>query len=229
MSDRKERRWSVLSSLNPFKNGREGDIRFKDDIEKQKVSLCIDSKSKYFGGAQMQTSFFFKKNRETGKVDLTYYSRNPCEVDKKLLYRNCTYFGIANYENDGTVFELTSEVSDSSFFLYCNIKRSFNRKAVVNSVNKLIETVLNENICENEPALIETVLNEDICEDQPSSAEVYPLCHIQSRERKKNIPSWTMEYPSMICYSRCKNKITNYAESDSSPNCYISGAIVLYE
>jgi hypothetical protein len=187
-------RWNLLMrSLNPWKKC---DIRFEDDIENKKVSLHIEPKC--FGGLKTQTwsSFVFEKNSQTSKVDLKYCSLEPDGKRTRRTFRNCTHFGIADYEREGILFELTSEFCDSLFGISWNIFfiSLFNQKFIVDSVNKLIETVLNENICE----------------DQPSSTAAYPLCHIQYTGHEKI----------------CENRVSNYAKADLSPRYYISDTII---
>lgn len=139
---------------------------FKDEIEKNQVNFIIQHN--FLGGSL--TYFSFKKNSTTGKVDLDLCSRLRNKRDKMKTFENCTHCGILFDGTGGTLIELTSEFSDYSFYLRCIFKQTYNLGVVVDSINRLIETVLNEN------QLIVNNLNQELCECQLSSSIVFPLC-----------------------------------------------------
>lgn len=63
---------------------------FKDEIEKNQVTFIIQHN--FFGGSL--TSFSFKKNPTTAKVDLDLCSRSRNKMDKMKTFENCTHCGI---------------------------------------------------------------------------------------------------------------------------------------
>jgi hypothetical protein len=203
---------SLMKSLYPTKCG-EGITHFKDETEKYKISLTIQPKPLIGSPIQSSTSFVFEKNPITGKVDLDYCSESRNEKDLRRTFQNCTNFRIVFDENEGTIIELTSEHSDSSFNLHYNFKRSYDLKVIVNSINRLIETVLNENI-----------LDQESCEYQLSSSAVFPLCHILFRDHKNGTTSVTRDFNvsqrrydyhlSNMSDIECTNYFSNYAESE---------------
>jgi hypothetical protein len=210
--------WSSLISSLYQTNYGESITHFKDEIEKNKVSLTI--KHCRIGMLSL-SSFIFEKNLLTGKVDLDYCSRTRNEKDQRKMFRNCTQFRTVFDEIEGTAIELTSELCDSSFYLYSNFKRSHNLGFIVNSINRLIETVLNEDVCGSQPQL-DLIQESFTC--QPSSPAVFPLCHILYRDREIGATSVTREYNlslrryeytfSSKCFAVCTNYVSNYAEAE---------------
>jgi hypothetical protein len=138
--------WSILQCR---------DMHFKDEIEKNRVSLFIHPKR--FGCSQIQisSSFSFEKNLMTGKVDLTYCSRKLYEKESRKTFQNCTRFGLAG-TGDSIVFEVNCECCDSLLFPHWDLRLSpFNHRIVLHSMNQLIESVDSIN------RLIEIVLSEN--------------------------------------------------------------------
>jgi hypothetical protein len=220
--------WSSLVSNLQLTKCRESDAHFKDEIEKNRATLTIQPK---FGGSRIQTSssFIFEKNPVTGKVDLDYCSRKRNEKDQRKIYQNCTHFGIVFDEFEGTVIELTSEFSDSSFYLHCGFKRSYNLGVIMNSINRLIDTVLNENTCEA-PLLIANNLNQESYEYQPSSSSVFPLCQIEYNDHKNDTTSVTSKsrghYDSKIKFLRHNRCLNHMGESNHTESNLYMGAIM---
>lgn len=232
MNEREEQidqglRSSLTSNLQLTKC-RESDAHFIDEIEKNRITLTIQPK---FGGSRIQTSssFIFEKNSVTGKVDLDYCSRKRNEKDQRKVYLNCTYFGTVFDEFEGTVMELTSEFSDSSFYLHCGFKQSYNLGIIINSVNRLIDTVLNENTC-GASLLIANNLNQESYEYQPSSSSVFPLCHIVCEDHKNNTTSVTGKsrgrHDSEIKFQRQNRCLNNMGESNHAECNLYTGAIM---
>lgn len=184
---------SLMNNLYPAKCG-ESDTHFINEIEKNKISLMIQPKPSGVSLGLSSSLFIFEKNPVTGKVDLDYRSQKRNEKDQKRTFQNCTHFGITFDEVEGTMIELTSEFSDSSFHLGCNLKRSYNLGDIVNSINRLIKNVLNKDICRDQSQLIANRLNQRSCEypndlnqescEQPLSSSVFPLLHILCSEPK---------------------------------------------
>jgi hypothetical protein len=88
----------------------------------------------------------------------------------------------------------------------------------VNSINRLIDTVLNENLCGDHPQLIANNLNQELCECQLSSSAVFPLCHILFKDQRGGtvpVSQGRFEYNFLnTCDDTCANDISNYAESE---------------
>jgi hypothetical protein len=176
---------------------------FKDEIEdKNRVTLIIEPQNCGYR-TQHSTSFIFEKDPKTGKVDLDYCSQSLNENDRRKTFRNCTHFGMVSDEIEGAIIELTSEFSDSSFYLHCYFKQSY-IGIIVNSINRLIETVLNGDI-ENQSLLIANNLNQESC----ASGSVFPLCHILDSD----LTSVIRNSGGIPRYIKCVTTVSNYAES----------------
>lgn len=197
----KNRRSSILNRLNPFQKFEEGNMHFIDESKIcDRVSLYIEPHR--FG--YKSHSLIFEKNPQTGEVDLTYCSQKLFGKDIRQIFKNCTHFGITDHKSKEFFLELTAESCEYSFLLHCSFKLSFDHEAMLDSVNKLLETAQDENR-----------------EARGLLPLVYPLCEILYRERKDNgddipldIRNNLRNNPSITYYSECENNFDMHAKSD---------------
>jgi hypothetical protein len=128
MNGSPKNRRSSLSSLIPFHHIEEGIIHCKDEIE---ICSRLSFKVKPQCLGYKSHSFIFEKNVETGVVDLTYCSRKPFGKREIKIFKNCTHFGIADPTAEEKVLELTTESCETSFFLHCSFKLSFDHEVYI--------------------------------------------------------------------------------------------------